>query len=149
MSEPHPRRSLLDVNVLLALLDADHVDHERLSAWLSNELSGGWASCPLTENGFVRIVSSPAYPGAVAPDRAVRLLADAIRATDHVFWPDDISLLDPDRVDASRLHGHRQVTDAYLLALAVHHDGRLVTNDRRIARVSVPGATDAHLTVAL
>jgi toxin-antitoxin system PIN domain toxin len=149
VTEPVGRRSLLDVNVLLALLDVDHVDHERLSAWLSKELSGGWASCPLTENGFVRIVSSPTYPGPVTPERAVRLLAEACRATDHVFWSDDLSLLDPSHVDTSRLHGHRQVTDAYLLALAVHHDGRLITNDRRIARVAVPRATDAHLTVAL
>ena len=149
MAEPVGRRSLLDVNVLLALLDVDHVDHERVSGWLSEELSGGWASCPLTENGFVRIVSSPAYADAVAPERAVRLLAETCRGTDHVFWSDDISLLDPSRIDASRLHGHRQVTDAYLLALAVHHDGRLVTNDRRIAQVAVPRATDVHLTVVL
>lgn len=143
------RRSLLDVNVLLALLDAGHVDHERISERLSSQLAAGWATCPLTENGFVRVLSTPAYPGAVTPDRAVRLLAGACRATDHAFWPDDISVLEPGRVDAGRLHGHRQVTDAYLLALAVHHGGRLLTNDRRIARVAVPGATDEHLAVVL
>lgn len=148
MTETVGRRSLLDVNVLLAILDVDHVDHERTSAWLSQELAGGWASCPVIENGFVRIMSAPGYPGAVGPDTAARLLAEATRATDHAFWPDDVSLLDADHVDVGRLHGHRQVTDAYLLALAVHHDGRLVTNDRRIARVAVPRASDAHLTVA-
>ncbi len=123
--------------------------NDRFSERLSDELSAGWASCPRTENGLVRILSSRAYPRAVAPDRAVRLLAATCRATDHVFWSNDISLLEPGCVDASKLHGHRHVTDAYLLALAVHHGGRLVTNDRRIARVAVPGATDGHLTVVL
>ncbi len=149
MSGALARRSLLDVNVLLALLDVDHVDHARLSDGMDEHLSGGWATCPLTENGFVRVASSPGYPGAVAPETAARLLADACQATDHVFWPDDISLLDPSRIDVRRLHGHRQVTDAYLLALAVQHDGRLLTNDRRIASVAVPGTTAEHLTLVL
>ena len=141
------RRALLDVNVLLALLDRDHVDHERAHAWLADDVEGGWASCALTENGFVRVLSQPRYPSPVAPTQAIGLLAYAQRTGDHAFWPCDVSLLDAATIDGSRLHGPRQVTDAYLLALAVAHDGRLATFDRSLALSAVPAATAEHLTV--
>lgn len=140
-------RALLDVNVLLALLDADHVDHERAGAWLDREIGSGWASCPITQNGFVRIVSQPRYPSPVVPTVAVELLEGATGTEHHEFWPCEISLLDVSVVDRSRVHGPRQVTDAYLLALAVARGGRLVTFDRSVVLSSVPAATEEHLVV--
>ncbi len=141
------RRALLDVNVLLALLDSDHVHHVRAGEWLDAEVKGGWASCPITENGFVRIISQPRYPSPVPPAAAIEVLAAARASRYHTFWPCDVSLLDEQVVDRSRLHGSRQVTDAYLLALAVAHDGRFVTFDRSLFLASVHGATQEHLTV--
>lgn len=140
-------RSLLDVNVLLALVDADHVDHDRAHAWLDTAITRGWASCPITQNGFVRVISQPRYPSPVTPVVAARLLADACATTHHEFWPCDISVLDPGRVRRDRLLGPRQVTDSYLLALAVAHGGRLVTFDRGLSPAAVPGATPDHLEV--
>lgn len=141
------RRALLDVNVLLALLDADHVDHERAHDWLDAEIAGGWASCAITENGFVRVLAQPRYPSPVTPAEAIELLARACAGEDHAFWPCDVSVLDARIVDRSRVHGSRQVTDAYLLALAVANDGRFVTFDRSLSLASVPGAGEHHLTV--
>lgn len=141
------RRALLDVNVLLALLDADHVDHTRAHNWLGQEIDGGWASCPITENGFVRIISQPRYPSPVPPAQAIALLGRARAGGHHEFWPCDVSVLDPAVVDPSRLHGPRQVTDAYLLALAVAHGGRFVTFDRSLALSAVRGAFEEHLVV--
>lgn len=140
-------RSLLDVNVLLALLDSDHVDHERAGAWLDAEIAGGWASCAVTENGFVRIISQPRYPSPVSPSVAVGLLRAARHPELHEFWPCDVSVLDPAVVEPSRLHGPGQLTDAYLLALAVAHGGRFVTFDRGVVLTAVPGATPDHLVV--
>jgi len=141
------RRALLDVNVLLALLDSDHVDHVRAGEWLDAAIDAGWASCPITENGFVRVISQPRYPSPVPPAQAIELLAATRDSRHHAFWPCDVSLLDAQVVDRSRLHGPRQVTDAYLLALAVAHEGRFVTFDRSLALETVPGATQEHLTV--
>ncbi len=141
------RRALLDVNVLLALLDGDHVDHDRASAWLDAEIGSGWASCAITENGLVRILSQPRYPSPIPVAQAVELLAVARTGPHHQFWPCDVSLLDQQVVDRRHLHGARQVTDAYLLALAVAHDGRFVTFDRSLSPAAVRGATEDHLTV--
>jgi toxin-antitoxin system PIN domain toxin len=141
------RRALLDINVLVALLDSDHVDHRHAHDWLDDEIAAGWASCAITENGFVRIVSQPRYPSPVPPAEAIDLLGRACAGSHHEFWPCDVSLLDDATIDRSRLHGSRQVTDAYLLALATAHDGRFITFDRSISLAAVPGATDEHLTV--
>ena len=140
-------RALLDINVLLALLDSDHIEHARAHDWLDDEIDAGWASCAITENGFVRIISQPRYPSPVSPAEAIELLSRASDGHHHEFWPCDVSLVDPTIVDSSRLHGPRQVTDAYLLALAMAHDGRFVTFDRSLSLASVHGATDEHLTV--
>jgi uncharacterized protein len=140
-------RALLDVNVLLALFDSDHVDHERAHAWLDENVTNGWASCPITENGFVRIIAQPRYPSPIAPADAISLLGRARRTDLHEFWPCDISLLDATVIDRTRLHGARQVTDAYLLALAVAHGGTFVTFDLAISPAAVEGASDAHLVV--
>jgi len=140
-------RALLDINVLLALLDSDHVDHDRAGDWLDREVDGGWASCALTQNGFVRIISQPRYPSPVSPTVAMDLLGDACAAPSHQFWPCDVSLLDDAIVDRSLLHGPRQVSDAYLLALATAHEGRFVTFDRAVPLGSVRAATEDNLTV--
>ncbi|HEX7322878.1 MAG TPA: TA system VapC family ribonuclease toxin [Mycobacterium sp.] len=140
-------RALLDVNVLLALLDSDHVDHRRTRAWIAKEINQGWASCAITQNGFVRIISQPRYPSPVSPSHAIDLLSRATQTPHHEFWPCTTSVLDADAVDRSRLHTSRQVTDAYLLALAVANNGRLVTLDQAIVLSAVPGAKKQHLTV--
>lgn len=140
-------RALLDVNMLLALLDADHVDHWRAHAFLDEEISQGWASCPITQNGFVRVITQPRYPSPVSSSLAIERLRRACATDHHSFWPCDLSLLDPSVVDASRLHGHRQITDAYLLALAVGHSGRFVTFDRSVPLDAVAGSTPGHLVV--
>lgn len=141
------RRVLLDVNVLLALLDADHVDHERATEWLDGVPSGGWASCAITQNGFVRIISQPRYPSPVTPAEAIELLERATGTPLHEFWPCDVSVLDPAKVDRSRVHGPRQVTDAYLLALATAHGGSFATFDRGLVRSAVPSASADNLVV--
>jgi len=140
-------RALLDVNVLLALLDSDHVDHERARAWISNEIEHGWASCAITENGFVRIMSQPRYPSPVSPSRAIDLLAHAADTEHHQYWPCTVSMLDPQIFDRSRIHGSRQVTDAYLVALAAANKGRFVTFDQTVSLSSVRIATKEHLAV--
>src|ERR1044072_860479 len=140
-------RALLDVNVLLALLDADHVDHAAARNWLEREIEGGWASCPISQNGFVRIVSQPGYPSPVPPAEAIRRLELATRRAEHEFWPCDLSLLDDAIVDSTRLHGPKQETDVYLLALAVAKGGRVVTFDRPIPLAAVVGARSAQLVV--
>ena len=140
-------RALLDVNVLLALLDVDHVDHGTARSWLEEEISAGWASCAITQNGFVRIVSQPRYPSPVPPAEAIRRLEQATRTAQHEFWPCDLSVLDSRVIDRTRVHGPRQVTDVYLLALAVAKGGRFVTFDRTIPTGAVPGARAENLVV--
>ncbi len=140
-------RALFDINVLLALLDADHVDHLRAQQWIEDGIPDGWASCPITENGFVRILSQPKYPSPVSPTRAIELLDAARDGEVHEFWACDVSILDDGLIDRTRVHGPRQVTDAYLLALAVRRGGRLVTFDRTLAPSAVRGAGGEHLVV--
>lgn len=141
------KRALLDINVLLALLDSDHVDHQRAHEWLAAEIHFGWASCAVTQNGFVRIVSQPRYPSPVHPSQALDRLGRATHTERHEFWPCSVSITDERIVDRSRLHGPRQVTDAYLLALATANDGRFVTFDRSVPMTAVPAASAANLTV--
>ena len=133
-------RALLDVNVLIALLDADHSLHARATEWFGSHAREGWASCPIAQNGCVRIMSHPGYPNALPVEAIIDRLAEACRGNHHEFWHDDISLLDEERFDASRIHGPRQLTDLYLLALAVRHGGRFVTFDQTIAVNAVKGA---------
>lgn len=140
-------RALLDVNVLIALLDADHTSHTAALAWFANHAALGWASCPITQNGCVRIMSHPSYPGAPPVAEVVQRLRRATGEQVHEFWPDDVSLLDDTHLDATRIHGPRQLTDVYLLALAVHHGGALVTFDRSIAIGAVRAASAASLIV--
>jgi toxin-antitoxin system PIN domain toxin len=138
-------RALLDVNVVVALLDADHVDHARVRGWLEAEIRHGWASCAITQNGVLRVLSQPRYPSPVPVAQAAARLARATATAHHEFWPCEATLLDERRVDWTRIHGPQQVTDAYLLLLAVTRGGRFVTLDRRIPAEAVSGASPAHL----
>jgi toxin-antitoxin system PIN domain toxin len=138
-------RALLDVNVLLALFDRAHVHHPRAREWFSSRAGDGWASCPLTQNGFVRIISQPRYPQPITTARAMALLHAATTTDLHEFWPADFSLLDELLVDRSRIHGPRQVTDLYLLAMAVQRGGCLATFDDAIPLSAVPAAGPHHL----
>lgn len=138
-------RALLDVNVLIALLDAAHVGHLSARAWLESNIEQGWASCPLTQNGCIRILSQPAYPGSQPPSLIAARLGEAVGTPWHAFWPDDLSLLDPGCVDWRQVLGSRQLTDVYLLALAVRWGGRLVTFDRAVPLAAVENARKEHL----
>ena len=140
-------QSLLDVNILIALLDANHVHHQLVGAWLEEHIGEGWASCPLTQNGCVRILSQPSYPNAIGVPQAIDLLREATSTQHHRFLPDDASLLDPALVDCQRLLSARQVTDVYLLALAVAHGMRFVTLDRSVSPNAVFGADERSLVV--
>jgi hypothetical protein len=140
-------RYLLDVNVLIALIDPAHVQHDRAHEWFAAKGRRGWATCPLTQNGVLRIVGHPRYPSSPGTPAAVaELLAAFLASNNHEFWPDDVTLLDAARVDASRLLDSAQITDSYLLALACAHGGKLATFDRRIVPGAVVGGAQAiHL----
>lgn len=140
-------RALLDVNVLIALLDEDHSLHVRATEWFAAHARRGWASCPITQNGCVRIISHPGYPNSRPVIAVAERLREACATPLHEFWPDDISLLDERVVDPARIHGPGQITDAYLLALAVRHRGRFVTFDHSIARTAVKRAEANNLLV--
>lgn len=140
-------RALLDVNVLIALLDAAHVHHGLATAWLARELKHGWASCPITQIGCVRVMSQPAYPGALRAAEIASRLGEACAHAAHEFWPDSIDLLGSPSVRWPHVLGHRQVTDTYLLALAVKNGGRLASFDRRIAPSAVASAKAEQLIV--
>ena len=140
-------RALLDINVLLALFDRDHVHHTETRRWFERELHHGWASCAVTQNGFLRILSQPTYPSPVSPARAARLLAAATAERHHEYWDSDVSILDETVFDPSRIHGPRQITDVYLLGLAVHHGGRFVTLDQAVALRAVRTAKPENLVV--
>ena len=146
-ARPEPRCALLDVNVLIALLDADHLHHKRAAAWLAQNIQFGWASCAITQNGCVRIMSQPGYPNALPAAGVAQRLREATLAEHHLFVPGEVSLLDEQHFDADQLLGHRQVTDAYLLGLAVWHGLRFVTFDANMPMRVVRGANLGHIVV--
>jgi toxin-antitoxin system PIN domain toxin len=131
---------LLDVNVLIALIDSAHVSHDAAHRWFGDRGQAAWATCPLTENGVIRIVGHPKYPGAPGSPAAVAAIVGHLRTlAGHVFWPDDISLVADASIDPARILTSGQVTDTYLLALAAVHGGQLATFDRRLAVNAVKG----------
>lgn len=140
-------RSLLDVNVLLALFDPIHIHHERAHRWWSSDADDGWATCPITQNGFLRVISSPNYPSPIPLSDAQMLLSRQTDTASHAFWQDTISLADAARFDFSSIRGPKQLTDVYPLALAVANEGRLVTFDGHISAAPVIGAEAKHLLV--
>jgi toxin-antitoxin system PIN domain toxin len=137
--------ALLDVNVLVALFNPDHIHHDAAHDWFADHRAAGWATCPLTELGLVRILSNPRYwPGGErAADVAARVQAFTASGH-HRFWRDVLALSDP-TFDFRLLQGFRQLTDVYLLALAVKRGGALATFDRTIPRAAVRDATADHL----
>jgi toxin-antitoxin system PIN domain toxin len=148
MSERMTRVSLLDVSVLVALFDADHVHHEIAHDWFSDEVAAGWATSPLTENGFVRVVSHPRYqPTPLRPASVLDSLRKFCASGHHHFWSDTVSLRDEMLFDVSVARGHTQLTDVYLLGLAKKMGGRLATFDRTIPIGAVRGATREMLAV--
>ena len=140
-------RALLDVNVLVALLDSDHASHATAMSWFGEHAQAGWASCPITQNGCVRVLSNPNYPNCLPVQAVIKRLADACREDVHEFWPDEVSLTDVRLFDTTRIHGPRQLTDTYLLGLAVHRQGEFVTFDRGISLAAVRNARAHHLVV--
>ena len=137
---------LLDVNVLIALLDPDHSSHEAAQTWFGEYGAEGWATCPITQNGFARIVGSPKYPRAASIRDASASLLSATGRSDHVFWTDDLPLIGSDWIDMAAITSHGQITDSYLLALAASRGGRLATFDRRLSTRAVrDGARALHL----
>ncbi len=137
-------RHLLDVNVLIALVDPAHVQHDTVHAWFAKVGHKAFATCPLTENGLLRVVGHPKYPNSPGPPSAVVASLVAIRALPgHAFWPDSISLLDTPQVMPAQLSSHSRVTDSYLLALARAHKGKLATLDHKLATDAVEGGRSA------
>lgn len=140
-------RALLDVNVLIALHDRDHTHHRQATDWFAQHAALGWASCPLTQNGCLRVMSQAGYPNAQPLALLMSMLQRSTQAAEHEFWPDSTSVLDNKAFEHSHIHGARQLTDLYLLALAVQHRGRLVTFDQRIPLNAVRNAQSRHLVV--
>jgi toxin-antitoxin system PIN domain toxin len=140
-------RALLDVNVLVALLDANHVHHTRAVNWLSSNLEAGWASCQATVLGCVRIMSLPAYPNAQPPAHVAQRLQAAMAQPQHRFWPQADDLLADGVLDWSRVLSGRQLPDLALLALARANRGRLVTLDASIPHRALGKDAARHLLV--
>ncbi len=140
-------RFLLDVNVLIALIDPAHVQHDRAHEWFAALGRQAWATCPLTENGVLRIVGHARYPNSPGTPAAVAELIAGLRSLPgHEFWPDDLTLFDNRRIHITRLLDSAQVTDSYLLALARAHGGQMATFDRHlVADAVVKGPQALHV----
>lgn len=139
---------LLDVNVLLALAWPSHVHHRDAQAWFAARQPAGFRTCPITQTGFVRISSNPNFtPRAVSPAAALGLLALITSLAGHEFWPDDLTLGEALRAGVPLL-GHRQITAAYLLALAASRGGVVATLDRGMLAVAGGRVDLVELVVA-
>jgi toxin-antitoxin system PIN domain toxin len=142
------RVALLDVNVLVALFDPDHVHHELAHDWFADQKAHGWATCPVTEAGFLRVLSNPAYAAPLArPADLLSSLRTFSTSPGHRFWDAAVSLCDESVCDPAFIRGHRQVTDVYLLALACRMGGALATFDRTIPLRAVRGAPAEALQI--
>jgi len=140
-------RALLDVNVLIALLDADHVNHTIAWTWLEDNIESGWATCPITQNGCLRIMSQPRYPHHFTCAEVAEHFRAATDTQYHEFWPDRLSILDSHVIDWKSVIGPNQLTDIYLLALAVENNGYFVTFDKKITSSLVVGADSQHYVI--
>jgi toxin-antitoxin system PIN domain toxin len=126
--------ALLDVNALVALAWDSHVHHEAARAWFADKRADGWATCPVTESGFIRVSSNPkVLPSVITVGAARGVLSALCDAGGHRFLVNDVSLTD---LDVPAIVGHRQVTDVQLLTLARRHGTRLVTFDAGIAALA-------------
>jgi uncharacterized protein len=144
-------RALLDVNVLIALLDSNHLHYGIAQQWVK-EHTAGFASCPLTQNGALRVMANANYAQGARGEMysypsLFGLLKDSLEAIDHIFLPDNVSLLNVQTFNHDNIHSHKQLTDIYLLALAVKHNCTLLTFDNHIALNTVLGAEQKHLSV--
>ena len=140
-------RSLYDVNLLIAMFDPHHLHHDRALAWHSQNGHSGWATCPITQNGLMRIMSQAKYPNCKPIVEMMGAVAAFALDPHHTFWPDDLSLASAGVLHAKATMTSGMLTDLYLLALAVKHSGRLVTLDKHISQSVVIGATAAHIVV--
>ena len=139
---------LLDANLLIALGDSSHAHADAALRFFGEHARrSSWATCPLTENAFLRILGRPDYPGGPGTTEAARRMLLSITANPgHEFWPDQLSLLTI--AEIPRLPGSKHLTDLYLLALAVRHKAQLVTFDRRIDPTLIPGGVQAYLVLS-
>ncbi len=141
---------LLDTNLLIALLWPSHERHETALKWFTRHRTKGWATCPITQAGFIRIVSNPAFSrDAVHPREAIHVLSANTAAQDHVFWPDEAPVAETIAFAGVRLVGHQQVTDAYLLGLAIRRGGVLATLDHGIAALTEPKSPERKALVTV
>lgn len=139
---------LLDTNLLIALLWPSHARHDLAVRWFVEHRARGWATCPITQAGFVRIVSNPAFSrDAVRPREAAAVLSVNTAAADHTFWPDDAPFAEASAFAGDQLLGHQQVTDAYLLGLALRHGGALATLDEGVAALAAPCSPERQALV--
>jgi hypothetical protein len=133
---------LLDINLLVALFWTNHEQHRAAADWFRGQRRDAWATCPMTQAGFVRISSNPrAFPEAPPPEKALEVLEANLRHPRHTFWQDSIPLARAVAPLAGRLKGHQQVVDAYLLGLAIRKGGILATFDAGIAALAEPGSS--------
>ena len=139
---------LLDINVLIALIDPMHVQHDTAHAWFQGKKS--WATCALTENGVLRIIGHPRYPNSPGnPAEIAQIMEKLCLLPEHQFWPDNISLLNNPNIKTDSLLNSSQITDSYLLALASAHKGQLATFDQRLVTTAVQqGKKSLHLIKA-
>lgn len=134
---------LLDINVLVALAWPDHFFHSPATRWFARRATQGWATCPITQTGMVRILSNPAFSDdAITPSDALLLLGRSLQHDAHQFWRDDLTLRGAFELAPNFIHGHQQITDAYLVALAMRNKGKLATLDRKIAANAPPGVVE-------
>lgn len=134
---------LLDINILIALADPDHLHHGKAEAFFLANHKTGWATCPITENGFVRIISNPSYLKGPGTTEAARdILRQLCAHEGHRFWPDDVSLRALVNLPVSK-----HLTDHYLLSLAMHRNGKLVTLDKHIKADLIPGGAAAYVVL--
>lgn len=137
---------LLDINVLLALSDPMHLHHETAHRWFSAMGKSAWATCPITENGFIRIASHPSYPNCPGDALVVmNILRQFCAAKGHRFWSADVSIWE--LLQDNAVITHSQITDIYLLGLAVHNGGQLATFDRRISVTTIKGGREGLLII--
>jgi len=134
---------LLDVNVLVALAWPVHSAHGLAGRWFGRHGDRGWATCPMSQAGLVRILSNRAFsPDALPLAQALQVLRRNVALPGHQFWGDSIGLLEALKLTSAPLGGHQQITDAYLVALAIHNRGKLATLDRKIAQIAPTGAVE-------
>ena len=145
------RTYLLDTNVLIALLDPAHINHDAAHDWFSETGQNDWATCPITENAVVRILSNPAYPSVdwLPSDVIQHLRKFLSQAQGHTFWEDEVSLLDLNLFSDKIIRGHKQLTDIYLLGLAVSNNAAIATFDRSIPLATVQNAVKSNICLLL